>query len=313
VPGGTTIAGGPVIPAGLFPENWISANPQFNQANYFTDPGSSSYHSLQVQGTLRPVHGVSFQGTYLWSRTLGVATSGYTNPAERDKDFILAANHRTHEFRSNGTFELPIGPNKLIFPNSSGWLARAVERWESSIIFNMATGAPTSIVAANMLYANGVADLVQPLSLRKGTVQWGNPSANNQLVGNYFGSNTYTKVTDPQCSAVAASLRSFCTLQAVQDASGRTVLQNPQPGSRGSVGRQTVENPGAWDFDANLRKTFRITESKSLQVRFDATNILNHPAPSNPSYNINANNIFGYIADKNDNHRQFQAQLRLAF
>ena len=34
VPGGTTIAGGPVVPAGQFPANWIVANPQFSQANY---------------------------------------------------------------------------------------------------------------------------------------------------------------------------------------------------------------------------------------------------------------------------------------
>ena len=313
VPGGTTIAGGPVIPAGQFPDNWISLNPQFNQANYWSDSGSSIYHSVQVQGTLRPTNGISFQGTYLWSRALGVPLTGYTNPAEREKDYTLAASQRTHEFRSNGTFELPIGPNKLFFSNTSGWVARAIERWESSIILNVATGAPTSIVAANMLYANGVADVVQPLNLRKGTVQWGDPSSNNQLVGNYFGTSTFQKVSDPQCSAVAASLKTFCTLQAVADASGNIVLQNPAPGARGTAGRQTIEYPGTWDFDANIRKSFRISESKSLQVRMDASNILNHPTPNNPTLNINATNNFGYIADKNNNHRSFQAQLRLAF
>ena len=106
----------PVVPAGLFPENWISSNPQFNQANYYSDSGSSVYHSLQVQGTLRPTHGISFQGTYLWSRSLGISPSSYTHPAEREKDYILQGTHRTHEFRSNGTFELPLGPNKLILP-----------------------------------------------------------------------------------------------------------------------------------------------------------------------------------------------------
>jgi len=313
VPGGTVVAGGPVVPAGLFPENWISANPQFNQANYYSDSGSSVYHSLQVQGTMRSTHGVSFQGTYLWSKTLGISPSSYTNPAEREKEYILAANHRTHEFRSNGTFELPIGPNKLLFPNASGWLARVLEKWESSLIFNMATGSPNSIAAANMLYANGVADLVQPLSFRKGKVEWGDPAPNFQATGNYFGSGTYTKVTDPQCRAVAPSLTTFCTLLAVQDSSGSIVLQNPQQGTRGNVGRQTIENPGTWDFDANIRKSFRIGESKSLQIRIDATNILNHPLPSNPSLNLNATNAFGYIADKTDAHRQFQAQVRFGF
>jgi hypothetical protein len=59
--------------------------------------------------------------------------------------------------------------------------------------------------------------------------------------------------------------------------------------------------------------TARISESKSLQIRIDATNILNHPLPSNPSFNLNATNGFGYIADKSDAHRQFQAQVRLGF
>jgi len=48
VPGGTSIVGGPMVPAGLFPENWLTVNPQVNQANYYTNSGSSIYHSLQI-------------------------------------------------------------------------------------------------------------------------------------------------------------------------------------------------------------------------------------------------------------------------
>src|SRR5205814_713377 len=113
VPGGTTVAGAPAVAGGLFPENWIVANPQFNAANYWTNSGSSIYHSLQTQVTLRNMHGLSYQGSYLWSKSLGISGNSYTNPAEREQDYILAASHRTHEFRSNGTFELPIEPNKL--------------------------------------------------------------------------------------------------------------------------------------------------------------------------------------------------------
>jgi hypothetical protein len=314
VAGGTTIPGGPVIEAGLFPENWISVNPQFNQANYYSDSGSSIYHSLQLQTTLRPTYGISFQGTYLWSRALGISATSYTNPAERERDYILAGNHRTHEFRGNGTFELPIGPNKIFFPNSSGWVARLIERWETSFIVNANTGSPTSITAGNMLYANGVADIVKPISLRNGEVKWGVQSG-NQLVGSYFGAGTFTKVDDPQCAEVTASqgLQGFCTLKAVRDASGQIVFQNPRPGKRGTLGRQTIENPGSWEFDANIRKTFRISESKSLQVRLDATNILNHPSPNNPSLSLTNTTDFGQIAEKNTNRRQFQGQLRLVF
>src|SRR5204862_8124970 len=80
VAGGTIIAGGPVVPSGLFPENWITSNPQYASANLFSNSGSSNYHSLQLQTTLRPTRGLSFQGTYVWSKALSVPTA-YTNPA----------------------------------------------------------------------------------------------------------------------------------------------------------------------------------------------------------------------------------------
>src|SRR5262249_21330315 len=157
--------------AGLFPENWIVANPQFNSANLYSNSGSSNYHSLQVQATLRPAYGLSFQGTYVWSKALEVPVSPYkpgvtapmpiyTDPADRQKDYALSAQNVAHDVRAFGTFELPVGPNKLMFANSSGWIARLIEHWHTSFIFDMSTGQPASITAGNMLYGNGVADIV---------------------------------------------------------------------------------------------------------------------------------------------------------
>jgi len=314
VDGGTAITGGPVVPAGLFPENWIVSNPQYANAYLFSNNGSSNYSSLQVQASVRPTQGLSFQGTYIWSRALAVPTAGYTNPADRQEDYALSANHVTHDFRSNGTFELPFGPNKLFFGSTSGWVARMIERWQTSFIVNFSTGAPTSITAGNMLYGNGVADVVGPFDLRQGKVHWGDVGGSGQLVGSYFGDENFGKTTDPQCLALAVDLKSFCTLQAVTDATtGQILLQNPQPGTRGTLGRQTMELPGTWSLDGNLAKTFRISESKSVQVRADATNILNHPAPGTPSLSINSANPLGYIATKSTLHREFKAQLRLSF
>jgi len=165
-----------------------------------------------------------------------------------------------------------------------------------------------------MLYANGVADAVGPASLRSGSVHWGDPGASGQLVGNYFANGTFGKVADPQCNLVAASLKSSCTLLAVTNAANGDILfQNPQPGKRGTVGRQTIENPGSWDLDANVSKTFRISESKSVQVRLDGTNITNHPVPNNPTLSINSTSAFGLVQTKTTAHRQFQGQLRFSF
>jgi len=67
----------------------------------------------------------------------------------------------------------------------------------------------------------------------------------------------------------------------------------------------------------------RISESKNIQVRLDATNILNHPnvgscaagvAPfCNPVLNINGTNPFGFIQEKGDQKRFFKGSVRLNF
>src|SRR6185436_6115488 len=130
IPGGnsgTNIPSNMVVPAGLFPPNWITANPQVSNANLYTNTGKSNYHSLQLQTTMRATQGMTFQGTYVWSRSLGIGSSGYTNPADRDLDYNLSTNHVTHDFRANGTFSLPFGPNQRFLRNTSGWMARMVE------------------------------------------------------------------------------------------------------------------------------------------------------------------------------------------
>jgi hypothetical protein len=325
VDGGTKIPGEIVVPAGLFPENWIVSNPQFNSANLYSNSGSSNYHSLQAQATLRGAYGLSLQGTYVWSRALEVPVSPYTpfptsamqvytDPADRQKDYALSAQNVVHDFRAFGAFELPIGPNTPMFANSSGWIARLIERWQTSFIFNMSTGQPASIMAGNMLYGNGVADIVGLFNFRKGSVHWGDPGPSGTLVGGYFESGALGKVEDPQCKQVAESLWGYCTLKAVTRAdTGEIVLQNPQPGNRGTVGRQSIELPGRWVLDASMSKTFKIAESRSLQVRFDATNIFNHPFPGTPILSINSDDPFGYISAKGNQHREFRGQLRLSF
>jgi hypothetical protein len=74
-----------------------------------------------------------------------------------------------------------------------------------------------------------------------------------------------------------------------------------------------MQNPGTWRFDANIGKSFRIDETKSITVRIDTTNVLNHPTPGDPNLNINVTTTpFGAITTKSGS-RAFQGQLRLNF
>jgi hypothetical protein len=314
-----------------FPENFIKTNPQFNNASFLTNFGYANYHSLQAQATLRPTHGISLTATYTWSKNLGLSyPSGFggagnpTDPLNRAADYTLLAGNREHVFVSYGTFDLPFGPNRLIGGSSHGILARLIEQWQGSWILNLRSGTPLNISAQNMLYGNGVPDLVGNFDFDSVGTVWPNGADN----GNYFG-NRYTSIPDPQCSSIAPELQTACTLQAIVLASDHTkiVFQNPQPGTRGSFGQNRINGPGEWTLDMAISKGVRIAEGMDFRLRLDANNILNHPVPSYGSFgsgmriivaqapivNINdAINPFGYL-DNKVGTRTFQITARLTF
>jgi Carboxypeptidase regulatory-like domain/TonB dependent receptor len=305
------------FPTGV-PDNFIIANPQFGYLNIVSNANKSNYHSLQAQFTLRPTYGLTYQGTFTWSRLLGSPSApnifsqqgsglvSYYSMDRRNEDYGLLGANRTLDYRGHSTFVLPFGPNKLVLGSSSGWVARLVEDWQLSTIFNLSTGIPMTVVGRSGLYESrsssnfspfGFSTTVAPTDLTPagasmfgnfhgtGEVEWKEGAA----TGTYFPGVNFVRVPDPQCAAVTAldTLQSRCNalMQAVAVAgpSGNTVvLQNAQPGTRGNIGMNTMEGPGLWSLDASLSKAFQITESKRLQFRFDASNIFNHPTPCAP-------------------------------
>ena len=315
-PAGQIIAGGTLRSSGLFPENFFVVNPQFATINYRNNSDSSNYHSLQTQFTARPAHGVTYQATYTWSRSLatsgGVNSGGgfnglYRDLLNRNADYTLQSTHRAHDFRSYGTFQLPFGPGRLLGGNSSGWLARLIERWDFGAIVNLTSGAPLNIVGGNTIYALGTPDIVGAFP-REGQVAW--PLKSGNAFGNFF-SQQYQRVPDPACASVASTLTSFCTLTALADANGTIVLRNAAPGQLGTLGLRPIEGSGSWDFDANIQKSMKIGESKNLTFRMDAQNLFNHPTPGAPNMNINSG-TFGEINSKTGN-RTLQGQIRFQF
>jgi hypothetical protein len=338
-----SVVRGAVLRVNGNPENFIATNPQFSTANWFSNMGNTNYHSVQVEATLRPTHGFSGTANYTFSKNLGLPGT-FTNPLDRHADYSIVLNNHPHILRTNGTIELPIGPGKLLLGNSHGVLARVFEGWKFGGIYTLSSGSWSNITAQNMLYGNGVPDVVDPALLQEllgeAGVKWGVKSATGVVEGDFFDRTKYVKVSDPQCGNVTA-LQNLnggavprCTLQAIakivpagtagavalNDGSGnlgKIILQNPKPGTRGNLGLNVLRGLSLWRFDTNLAKAFQITEGKSLQFRMDVFNVLNHPQPGTPNLSINngvAPTIFGAITSKNGNDpRVAQFQLRLQF
>jgi hypothetical protein len=305
-------------------DNFIHPNPQFGNALLRTNLGHSNYHSFQGQATLRPTWGVNLQASYTWSKDLGRGPNGYTAPWDRAEDYALAGRNREHQFRTYGTFRLPIGPGQPLLRNATGAWGRIAEGWQMSWILNLLSGLPNRVSAQNMIIAAGSPDIVGPFDIHSAKAVWNE----GDLAGNLFGGRFGT-VDDPQCAdpaIVVSSLRASCetALGAIRDnETGNIVFRNPLPGQRGNFGQNNLTGPGTWTTDMAISKRVQLREGVGLQIRVDATNIFNHPEPvgsvtgffgptESANLNINSNTPFGQLGGKRGN-RTFQMKMRFDF
>jgi hypothetical protein len=64
----------------------------------------------------------------------------------------------------------------------------------------------------------------------------------------------------------------------------------PAPGHWGTAGRNTIIGPSVWSLNASFGRVFRLGDRRSVDLRFDATNFLNHVVISGWSTAVNAYN-----------------------
>jgi hypothetical protein len=320
---GTNVAGGLLRKNG-FPENFIVVNPQFNaslsgspSAPYNAllnwNAGNSTYHSMQVQLTKRLSHGFTNQTSWTWSRALGESDTDtnvqYRTLRNRSLNKSLLGFHRTYDFRSNGTLDLPLGPGRTLLANSPQWVSRFVERWQFGGIFGWTSGAPLNISSSRSAYnqiASGPPNLAGNFPKSSGGVKELPLGVVNYLPG-------FTQVTDPSMAGVTPlqSTQGSFTAKAIQDANGNLILTNSQPGDLGTLGLRWIEGPANLHFDVNVIKRVKITETKEFELRVDALNVLNHPIFGNPNLDIN-NASFGRITTATGT-RSFTINTRLNF
>jgi hypothetical protein len=85
----------------------------------------------------------------------------------------------------------------------------------------------------------------------------------------------------------------------------------PAPGQWGTARRNSITGPGQFSLDAAMARTFRLRDPFNLDVRLDATNLLNHAAFTAWNATINST-IFGLPAAANP-MRSLQITGRLRF
>lgn len=287
--------GGGLIRNGGLPENFIVVNPQFNEVVLHGNPGNSTYHSMQLQVTKRLSQGFTNQTSYTWSRTIGEADGdgvlNYLNPRDRSHNKSLLGFHRTHSFISNGTFELPFGPNRRLLGSAPAIVQRLTERWQLGANLNLSSGQPLTITSSTSSIHQGTIDtpvIVGNFPKSSGKVT----RVSNGVI--YF--DGIQQVVDPARAGVTPlqSTQTGFSNRAIADAQGNLLLVNQAPGQFGTLGQRWVEGPGYVGLDVNMIKRVRIDERREFEFRLDAINLLNRPNFGNPTLDIN-NTSFGRI------------------
>jgi hypothetical protein len=318
--------GGILRNSGLFTENFFVVNPQFSSVRLDSNPGNSTYHSMQLQVTKRLSNGFTNQTAYTWSKSLGEASDDgsatYLNPRNRSLNKTILDFHRTHDIRSNGTFELPFGPNRRFLAGAPGFVTRLVEQWQLGAILSWTSGAPQSITASSSTFTQATGNMPVILGdFPKGGWKV-TPDANGAT---YFPG--LKQVEDPARGGVTTlqSLQTQFQNRAIADAQGNLLLINPAPGQLGTLGQQWIEGPSRIGLDVNLVKRVRIDERKVFEVRVDVVNLLNTPRWNFVMNGLDINNLsFGRMtaadptssfaqADTFTANRRFTLNARLSF
>ena len=262
---------------GLRPPPPPTADPtvsSFGQWRYTDTSGASHYHSWQSSLRKRFSADFLFNMHYTWSSNTTFGP-GDLRRAEQAQDFNDTRSekgppsyHVRHQFVSDFLYELP-------FAKFSGGSSRgktlALGGWQFSGIFAANTGRPVLIL--------------QPSALA-----FSRPDA----VG---GKPTLDNFTDTlQYLNVAA----FANVPIIA-ASGATARP-------GTLGRNAVRGPGAWNIDLALSKNLQFTEQWRLQIRADMFNAFNHTNLDNVQLRTTRSN-FGRLTRANARVVQFNARL----
>jgi hypothetical protein len=213
---------------------------------------NSSYNSLQAQ-VRRSVGALQMNVAYTYSHSIddasdgGLFGDGGILNAYDFAAFRASSNFdQRHTFTTSAIYDLP-------FFKGSGFSNKLLGGWELSGIGGWQTGTPFSVYngAANPDNAglgNGVSSSAGAGQSYADVI--GNPFANIPAFSPASGLGPF--IANPGAFAAPVGL------------------------TLGDSGRNFMRNPGHWNIDMALFKTFKITESKAFEFRAEAFNIFNH-------------------------------------
>jgi Carboxypeptidase regulatory-like domain/TonB dependent receptor len=222
--------------------------PLFDTNPFVSTVANSRYNSLQLSVS-HNTGSLSFLAGYTFSKCIDNASGlqDSTYPFDPRLSISLCNFDVKQNFVFSYNWLLPF--DRFV---SSGWAKKVIGGWSLSGITNFATGLPVSLTEND----------------------------DNALIG---------------ANAVPVDVPNFSGGHVMADANPRhgnpyfdpTLFTNEALGQFGTSRRRFFHGPGLNNFDMALSKSTKITESKELDLRFEAFNVFNHAQFSNPNSEIN--------------------------
>jgi len=265
------------LPSGQSITNFVPFPDFARGSSYAVTEGSSYYHGLQTKAEKRFSNGLSFLGTYTWSKVrtdaidlLNNTLSGYRAPNVPSfgihGDYSLAGFDIRNVFHLSGNYELPIGRGKRFLNDAGGALNALAGGW--------------SFVWSTTLQ-NG-----QPFTLRCPTGTTTGTACNDLIIKGqdpYAGPHNVNQFLNPAAFAQPCKL-----------APGGAPIANdpvncvPLSGTAGlGASPGQVIGPNFRRLDFSTFKEFQMKERFRLQFRAEMFNILNHPNFNAPGFGGN--------------------------
>lgn len=253
-------------------------NPNIGQIELFTNAGSYTYNSLQMEVRRRFTQGLYFQANYTFSKNLTdtIGTSQqlfepYLQNQDPGLDVQRADFDQTHVFNFNGIYQLPVGKGKM-FLNKGGIVDKIFGGWELSGTATWSTGAPITFVDTRGTLNRGSGS--PTAQQRSGRQTPFSTLTNDQIhdLGGVYRANGLFYYLNPAIINTATGQAS--TGYGSTPFAGQ-VFFNVEPGQTGNVSRTLLNGPRYHNINAALLKNIRFNESMRIQIRAEAFNLLN--------------------------------------
>jgi len=213
----------------------------YTDINFIEHNANSTYHAFQLSAR-RQFGGLDLSLAYTWSHSIDNSSDRYDGSLLNSYD--LAGNKGSSNFDQTHVLNMSWVYNLSIFQHNG-----ILGGWQWSGIMSAQTGTPFTVT-------NGVFGDSAGVANGSGT------GSRPDVVGDPNGSPT--AVPAPSGTIVGPLLYN------------PGAFAQPQGLTFGTEGRNFLRNPGRWNFDMGLFKTFKITERQDIQFRAEGFNVFNH-------------------------------------